>query len=92
MKGIWLLVAVVAGAVVGVGVARWRPAPAGSSTAGSSTAPSPAIPDIRSRAIPDIEICPQVVVTCNDGTLAPTPCECRNRGGVKSYGAGVHLV
>ncbi len=74
MKGLWLLVAVVAGAAVGMGVARWRLAPAGSSTAPSPTNPGRVF-------------CPQVVVTCNDGYVASTPCGCQGHGGVKSRGA-----
>jgi len=75
MKALWLLVAVVAGAVVGVGVARLA------SSSGSSTAPSP--------ADPDEQVCPQVIATCNDGTVVPTPCECQGRGGVKRLGVMV---
>jgi hypothetical protein len=75
VKALWLLVAVVAGAVVGVGVARLA------SSSGSSTAISP--------ANPDVQVCPQVIATCNDGTVAPTPCECQGRGGVKRLGVMV---
>ena len=32
--------------------------------------------------VPDGMMCAQVVTQCSDGSWAPTPCECRNRGGV----------
>ena len=76
MKALWLLAAVLAGAVVGLGVARWKGGPSGFSTAPSPTSP-------------DEQVCPQVIATCNDGTVVPTPCECQNRGGVKRLGVMV---
>lgn len=38
---------------------------------------------------PSDRICPQVVVTCADGSFAPTPCDCEGRGGVKRVGVMV---
>jgi hypothetical protein len=69
------LAAVVAGAVVGLGVARLA----------SSSRSSTAIPP----ANQDEQVCPQVIATCNDGTVVPTPCDCQGRGGVKRLGVMV---
>jgi cytoskeletal protein RodZ len=31
---------------------------------------------------PHMNMCPQVLTTCNDGTKVGTPCDCKNHGGV----------
>jgi hypothetical protein len=36
-----------------------------------------------------VQVCPQVIATCNDGTVVPTPCDCQGRGGVKRLGVMV---
>lgn len=36
-------------------------------------------------------LCPQVMATCKDGSVVPTPCDCASRGGVAGVGSQVKL-
>ncbi len=77
MQGAWIVaVAVAAGAYAGYALARRG--------GGQSQGRQPA----RSSP-PSDRICPQVLVTCQDGSPAPTPCDCEGRGGVKRVGVMV---
>lgn len=80
MKGAWIVavaVAVAAGAYAGYALARRG---GGQSQGGQPSRSSPPS---------DRRMCPQVMVTCQDGFLAPTPCDCEGRGGVKRVGVPV---
>ncbi len=73
MKDAWIVaVAVAAGAYVGYLLARRG--------GGQAQGGRP------SQGAPSDRICPQVAVTCADGSFAPTPCHCEGRGGVKHLG------
>lgn len=53
-----------------------------------SPAPSPTPAPLPTGPIADTGImCAQVVTKCNDGSWAPTPCDCKNRGGVAPISA-----
>jgi hypothetical protein len=80
MQGAWIVaVAVAAGAYAGYALARRG---GGQSQGGQGGQPSRSSP-------PSDRICPQVLVTCQDGSPAPTPCDCEGRGGVKRVGVMV---
>lgn len=77
MQGAWIVaVAVAAGAYAGYALARRG---RGEAQGGQPFRSSP----------PSDRICPQVLATCQDGSIAPTPCDCEGRGGVKRLGVMV---
>ena len=82
MQGAWIVaVAAAAGAYAGYVLARRGGGQSQGGQGGQGGQPS--------RSSPSYRICPQVVVTCQDGSPAPTPCDCEGRGGVKSMGVMV---
>lgn len=76
MKAFWVAVAMAGGVLVGMWWARKgkeaSPAPSGGPGASGDTG---------------TVMCPQVIATCKDGSMAPTPCDCASRGGVARVGA-----
>jgi hypothetical protein len=81
MKEIWILLAAVAGMGVGVALVKWRD----NSKSFASPSPSKSFnpPSKPSPGKPNHWMCPQVLTRCNDSTIASTPCDCQNHGGVK---------
>ena len=65
---------------IGVGAYALLVKPDTTNTAPSQPEPKPLTNPIA--GVPDGMMCAQVVTQCSDGSWAPTPCECRNRGGV----------
>jgi len=89
VKELWILLAVVAGAAVGVTLHNWKtshfwssPSPSKSSNPSSpSQSPGNPLP-----SNPNDQMCAQIVTTCNDGTIVGTPCDCKDHGGPKQAG------
>ena len=65
---------------IGVGAYALLVKPDTTNTAPSQPEPKPLTNPIA--GVPDGMMCAQVVTQCNDGSWAPTPCDCRDRGGV----------
>lgn len=89
MKAFWVAAAMAGGALLGVWWAR-----RGKVTfSDPSNTPSPGSDTVRwvdpSSGYSETIVCPQVMATCKDGSVAPTPCDCASRGGVASLGGAL---
>ena len=69
--------------LVGIGIGAYallvRP---GDTTNAAPSQPEPRPLTNPIAGVPDGMMCAQVVTQCSDGSWAPTPCNCRDRGGV----------
>lgn len=85
MKAFWVAVAMAGGVLAGMWWARKskEASPAPSTPSGGGTVRW----EDRSSGYSETTMCPQVIATCKDGSLAPTPCDCASRGGVARVGA-----
>lgn len=89
MKAFWVAVAMAGGVLVGMWWARKGkeaspPAPSSTPSGGGTVRW-----EDRSSGYSETTMCPQVIVTCKDGSVAPTPCDCASRGGVVGLGAAL---
>lgn len=86
MKAFWVAVAMAGGVLVGMWWARKgkeaSPAPSSTPSGGGTVRW-----EDRSSGYSETTMCPQVIATCKDGSVAPTPCDCASRGGVAGLGA-----
>ncbi|TFU14671.1 hypothetical protein E0489_11655 [Thermus tengchongensis] len=88
MKAFWVAAAMAGGALLGVWWARKgkevSPAPSNAPSSGGTVRW-----EDRSSGYSETTMCPQVIATCKDGSVAPTPCDCASRGGVASLGGAL---
>lgn len=86
MKAFWVAVAMAGGVLVGMWWARKgkeaSPAPSSTPSGGGTVRW-----EDRSSGYSETTMCTQVIATCKDGSVAPTPCDCASRGGVARLGA-----
>lgn len=88
MKVFWVAAAMAGGALLGVWWAR--KGKESSSTPYSTSGSSGTVRwEDRSSGYFETTMCPQVIATCKDGSVAPTPCDCASRGGVASLGGAL---
>ena len=67
---------------IGIGAYALLVKPDTTNTAPSQPEPKPLTLTNPIAGVPDGMMCAQVVTQCSDGSWAPTPCDCRNKGGV----------
>lgn len=85
MQALWVLAGVLGGAALGLWLAS-RPQGQAQASNGQSGSGSGVVWKDPASGVVEQTVCPQVIATCRDGSLAPTPCDCAQRGGVARIG------
>jgi len=89
MKAFWVAAAMAGGALLGVWWARKEKVASPASSNTPSSGRGTVRWEDRSSGYSESTMCPQVIATCKDGSVAPTPCDCASRGGVASLGGAL---